>query len=66
MRSVNQSIGRAIRHQEDYATIILLDSRYNKDKIIKRLPAWIRASVKVAPKFGDALKNVSGFFKTKA
>jgi Rad3-related DNA helicase len=28
MKAVNQSVGRAIRHKEDYATIIFLDHRW--------------------------------------
>ena len=39
MKAVNQSIGRAIRHQSDYAALILLDQRYGKKDIRDRLPA---------------------------
>ncbi|KAG8529327.1 uncharacterized protein KY384_005963 [Bacidia gigantensis] len=42
MRAVNQSIGRAIRHKDDYAAIVLLDQRYGRRIIQDKLPAWIR------------------------
>lgn len=45
MRAVNQCIGRAIRHQNDYAAIILLDRRYELPRIQGKLPAWIRQSM---------------------
>lgn len=45
MRAVNQSIGRAIRHRNDYAAIVLIDKRYNKSNIQGKLPAWIRQSL---------------------
>lgn len=44
MRSVNQSIGRAIRHIHDYASIILADVRYISDpRIWNALPHWLTA-----------------------
>ena len=42
MRAVNQSIGRAIRHQKDYAAIIMLDRRYDSQRIRGKLPGWIQ------------------------
>lgn len=41
MRSVNQSIGRAIRHSKDYASIVLCDRRYKEERIWRGLPEWI-------------------------
>jgi Rad3-related DNA helicase len=43
MRAVNQSIGRAIRHRNDYAAIILIDVRYTQQEVWKALPAWLTA-----------------------
>ncbi|KAG2204615.1 hypothetical protein INT46_009724 [Mucor plumbeus] len=65
MRGVNQSIGRAIRHQGDYATIILLDKRYATPRIGKKLPKWIGEHVEHVDKFGLIMGKTSKFFKEK-
>ena len=41
MRAVNQCIGRAIRHKDDYAAIVLLDQRYARPRVMSQLPKWI-------------------------
>lgn len=64
MRAVNQSIGRAIRHGKDYASIILLDSRYSSARIRSKVPGWIGESLRQET-FGGAMKAVAGFFKGK-
>lgn len=46
MRAVNQSIGRAIRHKNDYAAIFLVDRRYTTSRIQNKLPAWLRESIR--------------------
>ncbi|GBB97934.1 hypothetical protein RclHR1_00310062 [Rhizophagus clarus] len=66
MKAVNQSIGRAIRHQKDYATIILIDKRFNtNNQIRQKLPIWIKQSVTECQKFGQIVGKVAGFFKNK-
>jgi chromosome transmission fidelity protein 1 len=48
-KAINQSIGRAIRHQNDYATILLVDSRYCTVPLAnlkEKLPQWICDSLK--------------------
>lgn len=45
MRAVNQCIGRAIRHRNDYAAIVMIDHRYESERIQRKLPAWIRQSL---------------------
>ncbi|XP_073079408.1 ATP-dependent DNA helicase DDX11 isoform X2 [Manis javanica] len=58
MKAVNQSIGRAIRHQKDFASIVLLDQRYARPPILAKLPAWIRDRVEVKATFGPAFAAV--------
>lgn len=45
MRTVNQCIGRAIRHAGDYAAIVLLDRRYGGARVQAKLPGWIRGRI---------------------
>ena len=68
MRSVNQSIGRAIRHKGDYASIIMLDRRYNTPRIQDKLPGWIKNGlVKDAGRkpFAEAVGSIEDFFARK-
>ena len=66
MRSVNQSIGRSIRHKDDYSVILLLDNRYYlQERIQKKLPNWIRGSLQVSNSFGQSFAAVSKFFNAK-
>ncbi|WBW72840.1 ATP-dependent DNA helicase Chl1 [Schizosaccharomyces osmophilus] len=65
LRAVNQSIGRAIRHQRDYACILLLDHRYNRPSIRSKLPGWLQEHLEVPSQFGHAIRQVSMFFRTK-
>nr|XP_047913861.1 ATP-dependent DNA helicase DDX11 isoform X1 [Anser cygnoides] len=58
MKAVNQSIGRAIRHQQDFASILLLDHRYARPAIFNKLPQWIRERTQVIPAFGSAFAEL--------
>ena len=68
MRAVNQSIGRAIRHQNDYASIILLDRRYNSHRIEEKLPGWIRQGLvqsTTRKPFTEMMASLTAFFAAK-
>jgi len=64
MRAVNQSVGRAIRHRNDYAAIFLLDKRFERESISSKLPGWIKDSVSRRG-YSQGLKAVEEFFEGK-
>ncbi|KAG5648406.1 hypothetical protein DXG03_004980 [Asterophora parasitica] len=65
MNAVNQSIGRAIRHREDWASLILLDRRYASTSIRNKLPKWIGNGLTIAEGFGHAVKGLGAFYRNK-
>ena len=68
MRAVNQSVGRAIRHQSDYACIILLDKRYQSERIKSKLPGWIQKGIVQdggRKSFAEVMGGLSAFFRAK-
>lgn len=68
MRAVNQSIGRAIRHQNDFASIILLDRRYRTPRVESKLPGWIKQGL-VSPSKDESwtavTRSLVEFFEVK-
>lgn len=64
MKAVNQSIGRAIRHIGDYATVVLLDSRYQRQNILQKLPEWIRKNILIEQNYGKVHRVIATFFKS--
>jgi len=68
MRAVNQSIGRAIRHRCDYASILLLDRRYEAPRFEGKLPGWIRQGIPLGRDVDDfqwVANRLRVFFESK-
>ena len=40
MRVVNQSIGRALRHKNDFSVILLFDERFARNALRTKLSKW--------------------------
>jgi regulator of telomere elongation helicase 1 len=60
IRAVNQAIGRAIRHKNDYAVVILFDQRYEGFR--EMLSKWIRPSIMKARRWPEIETAVREFF----
>lgn len=65
MKAVNQSVGRSIRHINDYSVIILLDSRYDRENIKNRLSHWVRNRIQPERSVQSIMHNVKEFFDDK-
>ncbi|KAI2634458.1 DNA repair helicase [Xylaria nigripes] len=68
MRAVNQSIGRAIRHGNDYAAIVLIDRRFGTERIKEKLPGWIQGGLVAGSEkggLGQMMSKLNGFFRGK-
>ncbi|KAH8918422.1 DNA repair helicase [Atractiella rhizophila] len=65
-KAVNQSIGRAIRHANDWASIILIDERYSSKAVKSKLPGWLGGqSIKTCESFGELVRDLAGFLKER-
>ncbi|EMG51056.1 CHL1 ATP-dependent DNA helicase CHL1 [Candida maltosa Xu316] len=60
MRAVNQSIGRSIRHINDYSIIYLIDKRFQYPRIQNKLSQWVRERIVTPNK--NIMEETSEFF----
>lgn len=63
IRSINQGIGRIIRHKNDFGTIYLVDSRFKKNDLINQISTWARSSLTILntfPEFLSKIKKING------
>jgi Rad3-related DNA helicase len=60
MRSVNQSVGRAIRHKHDYGAMIFLDLRYGARG--PDMPKWVASQLKVGMSVAATVAALGEFF----
>ena len=65
-RAVNQAIGRAIRHRNDWGAVLLCDDRFNAAHTKKQLPHWVQPFVKSFSSFGEVQWNMTQFFRNRA
>ena len=66
MREVNQIIGRCIRHKKDYASIFLIDSRYNLPKTKLKLSKWVRDHLRDFDSFDKMEDDLKTFYTENA
>ncbi|KAL7073916.1 hypothetical protein ACQ4LE_006727 [Meloidogyne hapla] len=63
-RTVNQALGRIIRHKEDFGAVILADCRYaTMDR--NMFPSWMRSSIKIHSEPKTILPCIERFFTEK-
>jgi chromosome transmission fidelity protein 1 len=65
MRAVNQSVGRSIRHRNDYATIYLFDKRYRTERIENKLSDWIRQRIIRGVDYREIVEKTDEFFRRR-
>ena len=65
MRTVNQCIGRSIRHINDYAAVVLLDCRYSHPRVTTQLPMWLSGEVQSCTTFKEVVSKLKEFFLTR-
>jgi regulator of telomere elongation helicase 1 len=63
LRSVNQAIGRVIRHKDDYGAIVLADERFRNQ--LPLLSAWVRQNLMVKEEFGEVYRSLSQFYSQR-
>lgn len=63
LRAVNQAIGRAYRHKDDWAAVVFVDSRYEEKGTRARLTPWIEKETEVCRSLSALQERLQSFYK---
>mmetsp|Transcript_96450 Transcript_96450/g.171491 ORF Transcript_96450/g.171491 Transcript_96450/m.171491 type:complete len:958 (+) Transcript_96450:73-2946(+) len=70
VRAVNQTLGRVIRHRDDFGGVVLCDARYASGSRLSGIGAglssWLRPQVSIFSSFAGALQGCQRFFGSTA
>lgn len=61
-RAINQALGRAIRHANDWGAIFLLDHRFSDNRNIQQLSKWLRPRIHKVDTFEETIMPLKTFF----
>jgi len=63
-KAINQTLGRVIRHRNDYGAVLLLDKRFLQPAINKDLSKWLLPSMRAYEKFDEPfMQRLRNFFE---
>lgn len=62
MKAVNQSVGRAIRHNKDYSLMFLVDCAYTDNRLRGKLSGWIQSRISIIKSSYEIEKQAIEFF----
>lgn len=63
IRAVNQALGRAIRHRNDYGAVLLCDERFSGADIHQRVSKWLRPYMNIFAHFDPVPDALTRFFR---
>lgn len=64
-RAVNQAVGRAIRHRDDWGVIMFLDSRYSERRVQNHLCQWVGENLRTYESYEESRRGMEEFLSSK-
>jgi len=63
-QAINQSVGRVIRHRNDYGAVILMDERFANIQQQTQLSYWLHKHLKTPNTFDNLKEDLKSFYET--
>lgn len=63
-RAVNQALGRVVRHRYDYGAIVLVDYRFQQQRVLEQLSQWTRSAVcRTDSSHNEVVQQLEAFYE---